>query len=91
MLVTPNCKITSEVSIDSPRLRALAPEKMGHTAAGDAHGVLMVVAWIFLTEITEVIGLWASCKVSDGSLSCSGVLSAPHGYGRRIGMKLNDD
>lgn len=90
MLVAPNCKVSSEASIyvDSPRLRALAAEKMGHTAAGDAHGVLMVVAWIFLTEITEVIGLWASCKVSDGSFVCSDVLSAPQGYGYRIGVHL---
>lgn len=36
---------------------------MGHTAAGDAHGVLMVVSWLFLTEISEVIAWYASNKV----------------------------
>jgi hypothetical protein len=36
---------------------------MAHTDAGMAHGVLMVIAWIFLSEFAEVIGWYASNKV----------------------------
>jgi len=30
---------------------------------GAAHGAIMVTAWLFLSEIAEVIGWWASNKV----------------------------
>jgi len=40
------------------------PGQLENDGLAGAHGGLMIIAWLFISEFAEVIAWWCRCKVS---------------------------